>query len=163
VEVNKTMLDFCHSRNMPVSGFDDVLSKDKKYNVVFMSQVLEHILEPVEFLNKVATVLDNHGILHLDVPNQDSVTSLYRRLNIFHPEYGFVQPMHHLIAYSERSLLYLLKQCAFDIKHIGAHTEDENLFGQLLATKPLIQRLAFMVSRFTRRGSLLVCVATKAV
>jgi 2-polyprenyl-3-methyl-5-hydroxy-6-metoxy-1,4-benzoquinol methylase len=162
VEVNETMLAFCTSRNMPVYELDKVINTNKKFDVIFMSQVLEHILEPIEFLKTVGKLLNDHSILYLDVPNQDSITSLYRRINLFHPEYGFVQPMHHLIAYTQKSLKYLLKHCGFEIKHIGAHTEDEVLFGQLLATSSLLQRLAFVVSRFTKRGSLLVCVASKS-
>lgn len=161
VEVNKSMLEFCRSRNMPVVEFHEIIQTNNTYDAVFMSQVLEHNLEPKSFLHSVKKRMDSHGLLHLDVPNQDSITSLYRRINRLHPEYGFVQPMHHLIAYNRNSLTHLVKQCGFEIIHLDAHTEEEPVFGQLMVNPPLIQKLAFVVSRMFNRGSLLVCVAVK--
>jgi 2-polyprenyl-3-methyl-5-hydroxy-6-metoxy-1,4-benzoquinol methylase len=158
-EVNQTMLDFCRSKKMPVEEFDRILRRGEKYDVIYMSQVLEHILEPLDFLKKIGSLLNKGGILHLDVPNQESVTSLYRRMNPFHKEYGFVQPMHHLIAYTRKSLQLLLTRCNYDVIYLKAHTEEHPVFGQLLVEKTLLHQLAFKLSDITGKGSLLVCIA----
>jgi SAM-dependent methyltransferase len=159
VEVNQNMLDFCRSRNMPVEEFDAIFNYGEKYDVIYMSQVLEHILEPLDFLKKIGSLLNKGGILHLDVPNQDSITSQYRQMNLFHNEYGFVQPMHHLIAYTRRSLQLLLQKCNYDVIYLQAHTEEHPVFGQLLVKKTLLHHLAFKLSDISGRGSLLVCIA----
>lgn len=162
VEVNKEMLAFCRSRNMPVEEFDQCIGSGETYDVVFMSQVLEHIFEPHDFLKKIGRLLSSHGILHVDVPNHDSLTSLYRRVNAFQNDYGFLQPPHHLIAYTKRSLAYLLGKSGFEVVEIDAYANDHDAFGQLVASKSLPARLFFRVSGITRRGSLLVCIARKA-
>ena len=41
----------------------------KKFDVLFASQVVEHIDNPNIFFNKCFEVLNNNGILHIDVPN----------------------------------------------------------------------------------------------
>lgn len=162
IEVNKEMLDFCHSKNIPVEEFsamDESINRDRKYDVIFLSQVLEHILEPHDFLNKIRGYLADGGILHIDVPNHDSLTSFYRRANLFHDDYGFLQLNHHLIAYTKKSLTHLLKLNSFQVCHIGAYSVDDDTFGQLLTYKSLVGKLLFLASRITRHGSLLVCIA----
>lgn len=162
VEVNPQMLAFCRAKNMPVEQFDECLEGGRTYDVVFMSQVLEHIFEPYDFLKKVGRLLSDGGILHIDVPNHDSLTSLYRKANPFHRDYGFVQPMHHLIAYTRKSLAYLLQTSGFEVAEIAAYANDDGTFGQLVASKSLPARLYFRLSGVTGRGSLLVGIARKA-
>jgi len=161
VEVSKEMLNFCQSKNMPVEEFDECLRNDKRYDVIFLSQVLEHILEPSDFLSRIGKLLVKDGILHIDVPNHDSVTSLFRKVNLFHTDYGFIQPMHHLIGYTKKSLAYLLEKNHYKVVHVDAYANDHNTFGQLLISKTLLMRLIFWMSRVTNRGSLLVCIAKK--
>ena len=48
------------------------------YDVVFASQVFEHILKPLDFLNR-CRVVSGGGLLHLDVPNHDSLMSHLRK------------------------------------------------------------------------------------
>ena len=161
VEVNKQMIHFCRSKNMPVEDFDECARSDRQYDVIFLSQVLEHILKPNDFLKSISKLLAKDGVLHIDVLNHDSITSLYRRLNVFHNDYGFVQPMHHLIAYTKRSLVYLLEANHFNVVHIGAYANDDDTFGQLLTSRSLVDRLLFRVADITNRGSLLVCTAKR--
>lgn len=163
IEINKEMLNFCRLKNIPVEEFDECIRSEKKYEVIFLSQVLEHILEPTDFLNKIGKLLAKDGILHIDVPNHDSITSLYRKINLFHNDYGFIQPMHHLIAYTKKSLAYLLEKNHYKVVHIDAYANDHNTFGQLLTSKTFLRRLLFWASGITNRGSLLVCIAKKSI
>jgi 2-polyprenyl-3-methyl-5-hydroxy-6-metoxy-1,4-benzoquinol methylase len=130
-------------------------------NVVFLSQVLEHIITPNAFLIKVRELLLNGGILHIDVPNHNSISSLLRKVNPFQKDYGFIQPNHHLIAYTEKSLSHLLKQNQFKIRQLRAYENNHDTFGQLIVRTGIINNLLFFISRVTKRGSLLVAIATK--
>lgn len=164
-EVNQEMLAFCRTRNIPVHALDIAEQSNSlqgRYDVIFLSQVLEHILTPYTFLRRARDLLEDDGVLHIDVPNHDSLTALYRRVNVFHKEYGFVQPYHHLIAYTKRALSHLVSHAGYRIHHINAYANNHKTFGQLLTKETIAQRLLFWASRLTRRGSLLVCVAQKA-
>lgn len=161
VEVNNDMLEFCVARGMPVKSFDECTKINNKYDVVFLSQVLEHILEPNEFLKKIASLMAPGGLVHIDVPNHNALTSLYRKVNVFHREYGFIQPPHHLLAYTERSLSLLLQNSDYDVAHIRAYANDNPTFGQLLVSKTPLRKILFRVSDAMKRGSLLVAIAKR--
>jgi len=162
IEVNKQMLDFCASKKIPVKNINLMEEGiEEQYDVVFLSQVLEHIITPNAFLMKVRELLLNGGILHIDVPNHNSIISLLRKINPFQKDYGFIQPNHHLIAYTDKSLSYLLKQNKFKICQLRAYENNHDTFGQLIVRTGIINNLFFFISRVTKRGSLLVAIATK--
>ena len=162
LEVNKDMLEFCQSKEIPASNID-LTSQElpEKYDVVFLSQVLEHVIDPKIFISKIKENMLNGGVLHIDVPNHDSMISLYRRLNPFHSEYGFLQPNHHLIAYNKKSLSYLLNKNGFKLIKVRAYSNDDNTFGQLVMDKSVVNKFIFWLSNLFGRGSLLVAIAIK--
>ncbi len=162
IDVNKDMVDFCKSHGVPVLNID--MTKDrinKKFDIVFSSQVLEHVFEPNLFLESIWNLLSDNGLLHMDVPNHESLMSLYRRLNIFSKEYGFLQPNHHLIAYNKNSLSRLLEKNRFNILHLGAYPNDHNIMGQLLVQKSPLFNIVLRISKALGRSSLLVVIAKK--
>lgn len=162
LEVNKDMLNFCKEKNIPVIDTNIMETKlDRQYDVVFLSQVLEHIIDPNLFIKKIHENMSENGILHIDVPNHSALSSLYRKLNPLHPEYGFLQPNHHLIAYNKKALGVLLGNNGFDMVHIAAHSNDDNLFGQLITTKSILNKIVFWLSNIIGKGSLLVAVAKR--
>ena len=65
------------SRNVIYGDFLKTSFK-KKFDILFASQVLEHIDEPDTF-NKCNEVLSKDGILHIDVPNDKSLISYVRK------------------------------------------------------------------------------------
>ncbi len=163
LEVNKDMLNFCKSKNIPVVDTNIMDTKlDKQYDIIFLSQVLEHIIDPNFFIKKIHSNMAEGGILHIDVPNHDSLSSLYRKLNPFHPEYGFLQPNHHLIAYNKNALNYLLTNNKFNIVHLDAHSNDDKVLGQLVTTNSILNKLVFWLSNIIGKGSLLVAVARRS-
>lgn len=162
IEINEEMLAYCIAGGIPARKID--ISNDnisEKFDVVFMSQVLEHILEPKKFMQKIGAILSVDGVLHLDVPNHDSLTSLYRRVNPIHQEYGFVQPSHHLIAYTKKSLTTLLENAGFKIEIIGVYANDDDVFGQLMNPKNLSHSMLLALSRLMKRGSILAAVVKR--
>jgi 2-polyprenyl-3-methyl-5-hydroxy-6-metoxy-1,4-benzoquinol methylase len=104
VEVNKSMLDFCQHKKKNVVTHNDFFKSNEYFDVIFLSQVLEHILEPEKFLNNLFSRLNKKGVLHIDVPNHDGLIPSIRKINPISSDYGFIQPNHHLIAYNQKSL-----------------------------------------------------------
>lgn len=161
LEVNNEIINFCHKKHIPVKRFDDHIKDNNKYDVIFLSQVMEHILEPHKFLLQLKKFMTTDTILHIDVPNHDSITSLYRRINIFHQHYGFVQPYGHQIAYTKKAMSFLLRDNSFQIINIATYANNHPVFGQLITNKSVINKLFFFLSRIINRGSLLVCIVRK--
>lgn len=104
-------------------GFDIVPSIDDapgKYDLITLIHTLEHISEPVPFMQKVADKLSPGGELIVEVPNRRAYIAAYSA-----PE--------HLVAYEPNSLKYLLNKVGLKVGlvmlqgHIQASPLDLNV------------------------------------
>lgn len=81
-----------------------------KYDVVTMFQVVEHLYDPKEILNKIKEKLNTGGLLVIETPNnQNALLSLYRCK-------AFSEFTHwtcHPYLYGEKSLNMLAEQCGY--------------------------------------------------
>jgi len=70
------------------SGFIENFIHDKKYDIIWISHVLEHLINPVEFLKKIKNNLNENGIVFIEVPNCSNKTildlSVYKNPSTFH-------------------------------------------------------------------------------
>lgn len=160
VETSPQMLEFCRSRNLPVIDSTDASQLvEGSFDLIYFSQVLEHVLEPRPFLQQVRRLLASGGLVHLDVPNHDSLISRLRRVNPSASGFGFIQPPHHLVAYRKKSLRLLLAACGLEPLDIAAYPNNHPVYGQLLVEPSLPHRVAMGVDRVLGTGSLLVAMA----
>ena len=47
---------------------------EEKFSLIHMSHVIEHIPNPVEWLKKAGTMLEDDGVLVINVPNKFSMS-----------------------------------------------------------------------------------------
>ena len=87
----------------------------RKFDVVIMCDVLEHLPDVPEALSKVRDVLKSDGILYLMIPVYDSLSNRSQRL--FHRKSKIQQAQDHdethLHAFSKRELFLLLNSHHF--------------------------------------------------
>lgn len=156
LDIDPRPIEVARSRGIEACRVGDVFScdEDVKYDVVFMSQVLEHITRPREMIEKIGALLAPDGILHLDVPNHNGLAGLPSRLaGGIGTRVGAIDWPHHSIAYHRRSLVRLLGG-RFVVRAFTA-TPDDRLWGQaVVPTVPV--RLYYAASRVLRARSLLV-------
>ncbi|MEU4423067.1 class I SAM-dependent methyltransferase [Actinoplanes sp. NPDC024001] len=156
IDIDPRPIAVAHSRGIESCRVGDILScdEDGRYDVVFMSQVLEHITRPRDLLEKVSALLAPDGILHLDVPNHDGLAGMpSRAVGGIGNRFGAIDWPHHSIAYDRRSLVRLLGP-RFAVRAFTA-TPDDPLWGQ--AVVPTITtRLYYAATRVLRARSLLV-------
>jgi hypothetical protein len=140
-----------------VGDFVSEASLDSDYDVVFASQVFEHILAPKLFLSRVNQV-SAKGLLHMDVPNHGSLVSRARKI-YSKSEYGFIQPPYHMLAYTKPSLSRLLEREGFKDVSVLPYCNDHPVWGQLLYESSLATKLIYRLGQITMLGSLLTAVA----
>jgi SAM-dependent methyltransferase len=129
------------------------LGHPEGFDLVFASQVFEHVTRPAAFLNNAWACLKPGGLLHLDVPNNDGLTARLRKANRRASGFGEVVPPHHLFAYGKDGMQRCLEQTGFSVKHVGAVRYDHPTWG--LAHACIDQRKKFKaVWRVTGVGSL---------
>jgi len=94
-------------------GFEEFMPKYKNqlYDAILMSHVLEHSIEPMEWLRKANSMLTKNGILLVVVPQ---FKGFYRLLGLRDP---MVCPPEHLNFFTKKSLKIALKLSGFKVLH----------------------------------------------
>ena len=88
---------------------DDFYVNDKKYDLIFLRHVLEHVGDPQNFLNLLVSKLTPQGFIYLEVPNIHN--GLSRFFDRYLPSYF---PPYHLLHYTPENLTYLLNSLALN-------------------------------------------------
>jgi SAM-dependent methyltransferase len=75
IEANAEFARQCRSRGIEVleGFFPDVLPRDRRFDVIALLDVIEHLHEPLELLRKAAERLAPGGVVLVQVPNVDSL------------------------------------------------------------------------------------------
>jgi SAM-dependent methyltransferase len=87
------------------------------FDVVALSDVFEHITEPIPFLNEAARYLKPDGLVYIKVPNgrwnlfKQKVLGLMGRA----PKQGVWDAYEHVVHYTDRTLVKMLDKAGFDI------------------------------------------------
>lgn len=126
IDVSSDTINYCsnkYSFEVEKKSFERFESSDK-YDLISMFDVLEHFARPVEMLEKVKSLLNEDGLLYIQVPN---VIGFKIPFN-----HGLGLP-YHLWQFDRKSLFHLLNRCGFEILEdwtgvqgiIGAHERDE--------------------------------------
>jgi len=100
------------------ASFDEVIADGRRFDVVGFFHVLEHIVNPAEFLARCRAVLAPGGLVIIEVPSLDEpLLRLYRV-----PEYAafFFQAQHPYV-YSARSLRRVLEAHGFTVQATVPH------------------------------------------
>lgn len=101
-----------HARSIGVEVINASLEKagleeGGSFDVVHMSEVLEHVSDPLSFCRRAAALLKPGGVLCAVVPNDYNPLQEYLRREYGHNPY-WVAPPHHLNYFSSDSLQKLL-------------------------------------------------------
>jgi len=158
IDINPHWKKFGEKHNIPISS-QPIKSLTKTYDVVMAYQVLEHVENPILLMNGMVSKLKPGGIIHLELPNQNSLTARIRRLSsrISH-DYGFIQPPMHLRAYQRCTIQYLFNRFNLESKMVFECGNTDRIWGQVRDYN-FLQKLLYTLSGKIGLGSLLVGLA----
>lgn len=116
IELDKSFAKFAKN----ISNFtiyDEPIEKinfnGKKFDIIFLFHVLEHIQNPKNFLLEIKKHLKDSGTIYLEVPNiDDALYSIYNLKS--YKEFYFRLP--HVYYYSNPTLEKMLHSCGFEGK-----------------------------------------------
>jgi 2-polyprenyl-3-methyl-5-hydroxy-6-metoxy-1,4-benzoquinol methylase len=162
IEYDKNIFNFAKSKSRNII-FGDFLTHNfkKKFDILFASQVVEHIEKPDIFFKKCNMILNKNGILHIDVPNDHSMISYLRKAFKNNEFYGAIRPPYHMRAYSPKSLKKLFIKNNFYNLKIFSKINFDRTYGQLVDDVPLKINLIFRFQQLLGMNSLLVGLAQK--
>ena len=123
---------------------------DKKFDVITLWGVLEHMSDPISALNKAVSLLKAGGILAFEVPSADCFLSEYLRKYNFSPT-RYIESGRHNIFFSKKIIkniakhfeleLELLESNGLDIQTILLTEFDEKTTDKILNIQDVLNDL----------------------
>ena len=116
IELDKKFADFAKNKlnlNIYKKPLEKIDFQGKKFDIIFMFQVLEHIPKPLELLQLCKKILKPKGKIYVEVPNlDDALLSIYS-ISEFQKFY-FRAP--HVYYYNKKTLFKIMKKLGFNGK-----------------------------------------------
>lgn len=117
VELNKRTADIAIRNGINVYRglLNDARFKDDFFDLIFLGDILEHVLSPRDFILECRRILSKDGIIVISTPNLDclwsKVTFIFYRM--FGIPWSSVTPPHHTFQFSVKNLHLLMKDLGF--------------------------------------------------
>ncbi len=99
--------------------FDDKFTSEEKYDAVIHSHVLEHIYDPIEFMQHVASFMKEDSILLMSVPNLEAM---------LRNNYTNCLNFEHTYFASEDYVKYFLEHFGYELIESASFREDHSIF-----------------------------------
>jgi SAM-dependent methyltransferase len=163
IEVDETALDHASKLNIPVSSAN-LEDFDCQFDCIYFHQVLEHVMDPVDFMKKVNKALRPGGVIGVGVPNNNGFTAIFRRVfsKKFPLDHGFIQIPYHLRAYNSESIKKIFDIAGFEASIVVQTTHFDRVYGEWYSKKnSRLARLIFNIGSLLGFGTLLYAVGRK--
>jgi len=95
--------------------------KDDQFDVIMMTDLIEHIPQPVSFLKEIDRILKRKGLIFIITPNSDSKTRKILGKNWFQYKY------EHVTYWNKKSLKYLFDPINFQILELRTNIKKYRL------------------------------------
>ena len=88
----------------------------KEASIVSLFNVLEHVFNPVEFIEKISEQMSENSYLVIEVPKHPSISSIIQKAGVPY-SYRHIYPPDHLNIFSVNSLSILLSNFGLTLTH----------------------------------------------
>ena len=114
VEVDSILAKQCNKKGLNCfNGTIEEFKTKEKLDTIILSQIVEHIHQPINFLNTCKKLLTKKGRILIALPNYDSINHKIYKNNWLH-----IHTPYHLYHYNYNSIHYLAKKTNLKItKH----------------------------------------------
>ena len=94
----------------------------KKFHVIALIQVIEHLTDPYPLLHKMHSLLDKDGIVCIATPN---ITSTLHK--VLREKFNYLIPPEHVVYYSPTTLKSLLEKAGFTVIKVTTYGYPEDV------------------------------------
>lgn len=129
-------------------SFED-FKTSKKYDLITTFHVMEHVLDPDQFLKKIRVMLNDDGILNIEVPIIDIIYTGELKSFFWLP---------HINTFSIKTLASLLRKNGFKILFNSKNERPGYFFGNIVAQKSDEFILEFDKDEFKRVKAIIKAV-----
>jgi 2-polyprenyl-3-methyl-5-hydroxy-6-metoxy-1,4-benzoquinol methylase len=108
--------------------FEEFQGAPETFSHILMSQILEHVIDPIDWVERSHTLLKPNGILMIALPN---FNSFFRK--VMQAKEPFITPPYHLNYFTKQSLSALLESKGFEVIHYQTITRlpFPKIFGKM--------------------------------
>ena len=107
VETNSIDKNLIHFH---IGEFESYKKEIDKCDLIYFSNLIEHVIDPIRFLNKCNSALNNSGFIYGVTPNHDSLDR-----KIFKKYWGGYHYPRHINIFNHKNIMTILKLTNFKI------------------------------------------------
>lgn len=97
-----------------------LINKRKKFDVIWLDNVLEHVIDPLSLLKQMKSLATDNSILVIEVPNDYSVLQKYLfKKGLIDKEFWF-DPPEHVSYFNKNGLVNIAKDAGWNCKFVMA-------------------------------------------
>lgn len=111
VELNLFNVNFIKKNIKKINIKENIEKFDKKFDVITLFHVLEHLNDPIVYLKKIKNKLNNKGRIVIEVPSANDILINHKFLN--NNFLKFTLWSEHLMLHTKKSLITFLKDFGF--------------------------------------------------
>jgi SAM-dependent methyltransferase len=157
VDIQEPSKDFSNALEKKYPQFriitDDFLNINykTKYSLIYSDSVLEHVHNPVDYIQKCAELLEPGGILYFISPNEHSFRNwaytLLKKIKRMPVNYlSPYMPSYHLIGFSHIGIQIMAKKSGLKlIKHIKRHDYEFTKLIEYIEKRSIINLLYIII------------------
>jgi 2-polyprenyl-3-methyl-5-hydroxy-6-metoxy-1,4-benzoquinol methylase len=121
--------------------FDDAYATKltSSFDVALATQVLEHIIDPDDFVNNIHRALCTEGLAAVSLPHYGSALSTIQGQNDM-----FITPPEHLNFFSVKGLTYLFKRHGFTLERIETSSKVNRTRLEKAVRLPILSTMAWV-------------------
>lgn len=108
---------------------DELTASDEKFSCIWLDNVLEHVIDPFDLMQRCRKLAQKGGMLIIEVPNDFSPTQKYLEENGYISRQSWVQPPDHLSYFNKEGLEALCQEAGWAHRvTLGDYCIDFHLF-----------------------------------
>jgi ubiquinone/menaquinone biosynthesis C-methylase UbiE len=94
---------------------------DNYFDIIYMDSVLEHVINPIDYLLEIKRILKKGGLLYIGVPNEDSLLNDFKKLyymlrgNSLSNKLKPFETPYHVVGFNTKSIKYALELVHLEI------------------------------------------------
>lgn len=112
-------------------NINELLISDKKFDCIWLDNVLEHVIEPFELLSKCRKLVTEQGIMIIEVPNDFSVLQRYLSENEYISKPFWIAEPDHISYFNRDGLISICQQAGWKCLYtMGDFPIDFNIFNE---------------------------------
>ena len=143
IELSEEAAAAAQARGLDVfCGTLEEFNTDQRYDLIFMSHVIEHVLDPVATVARITSLLAPGGVLYLETPNIGSLDA-----KIWKQRWGLIHFPRHLYLFDRTTIRRLIESAGLETEAVRW---EPNSCGWALSVQSELRRHGLDRSRAPR-------------